>query len=495
MTNPTTTRSASSSTTTRVRRSPTMTGSAALNLLEEDRTTSTSDIVGCCSSSSPTTTMTMNTNTNSSSMGCVGVGVDNGCSRSPSTTDSHTTTTTVSSSSVIPGGPIRDTAYYVSTLCAGVGSGICSSIICAPLDLVRTRLQVWGNLVTTTTTTSSTTAAATAIPKIPTTPIGVIQDILQREGPKGLFRGLGATMVTVPLFWGVYFPLYEETKHYVTTNYPQTNPALVHCGSAVFTGAVADVLCNPLFLIRTRLQTQAMHQPSELSSTSTVQQAMEKGKKQSSSTTQLYKTNPAPPPPPPPTMTMRHTAISLYQTHGLTVFWRGMSANLMGLSHVAIQFPTYEFLKSVARQRRQQEQYEQKRQQRLQGGNDYDDDFDDDEVAVESALDLLIASGLAKMCASLISYPHEVLRSRMMDSRATMTPTLMGTFTEIWNTEGPKGFYRGLPITLFRVIPNCCITFLSYEYLKRWSQDYYQQWQQQQQTTTQPQQQRTQSLR
>jgi solute carrier family 25 folate transporter 32 len=268
----------------------------------------------------------------------------------------------------------------------------------------------------------------------------VVHDILNKEGPRGLFRGLGATMVTVPLFWGVYFPLYEETKHYVSKSYPHAHPSLVHCGSAVFTGAVADVLCNPLFVIRTRLQTQALHQTIESASSSTSPIQMP-----SSTPTKTTMATP----------TMRHTALDLYQTHGPTVFWRGMSANLMGLSHVAIQFPTYEFLKSMAQNSHPTEP--------------------------ESAWELLLASGLAKLCASLISYPHEVLRSRMMDSRATIPPTLIGTARDIWTIEGPKGFYRGLPITLFRVLPNCCITFVSYEYLKRWSQDHYHKWQEQKQ--------------
>jgi solute carrier family 25 (mitochondrial folate transporter), member 32 len=211
------------------------------------------------------------------------------------------------------------------------------------------------------------------------------------------------------------------------------------------------------------LQTQALHIHDP--TTSTPSSSTTTSPPQSTSLSPRSSTNNNP-------TTMRQTAVALYQTHGITVFWRGMSANLMGLSHVAIQFPTYEFLKSMARKRKQEQQQQQQQQY-------YDNDNNDPqrhEEPVESALDLLLASGLAKMCASLISYPHEVLRSRMMDSRATTAPTLIGTFTEIWTTEGPKGLYRGLPITLFRVIPNCCITFLSYEYLKRWSQDHYQQW-------------------
>jgi solute carrier family 25 folate transporter 32 len=287
----------------------------------------------------------------------------------------------------------RDRSHYLSTLAAGVGSGALASILCAPLDLMRTRMQVWGDI-------SSQTSTKEAF-----------QQILQKEGWKGMFRGLGATLVTVPLFWGVYFPLYDETKYYVSTNYPDYHPSLVHMGSAVFTGAVADVICNPCFVVRTRLQTQALHQFADheaLKATGMVQ-----------------------------------TAKDLYRQGGVSIFWRGMTANLIGLSHVAIQFPTYEYLKKNFRDRHE-------------------------DGSPETALELLMASGLAKMCASLLSYPHEVLRSRMMDSRATVAPSLIGTAKHIYASEGVAGFYGGLSVCLLRVIPNSCMTFLSYEMIFRY---------------------------
>jgi solute carrier family 25 folate transporter 32 len=140
---------------------------------------------------------------------------------------------------------------------------------------------------------------------------------------------------------------------------------------------------------------------------------------------------------------MVQTGISLYHKHGPTIFWRGMSANLMGLSHVAVQFPVYEYFKQYSRDRKHGQ--------------------------VETPLELLLSSGLAKMCASILTYPHEVLRSRMMDSRAATAPTLRGTALHIWSKEGLAGFYTGLPITLVRVLPNSCITFLTYELLLRWT--------------------------
>jgi solute carrier family 25 folate transporter 32 len=78
----------------------------------------------------------------------------------------------------------RDRSHYISTLAAGVGSGALASIICAPLDLMRTRMQVWGDISETADKNSRNPKAA-------------FQQILQKEGWKGMFRGLGATLVTV----------------------------------------------------------------------------------------------------------------------------------------------------------------------------------------------------------------------------------------------------------------------------------------------------------
>ena len=172
-------------------------------------------------------------------------------------------------------------------------------------------------------------------------------------------------------------------------------------GSAVLSGAISDVICNPFFAIRTRLQTEALHGTGSHG--------------------------------------IAQTARALYAEAGPLIFWRGMSANLLGLSHVAVQFPIYEQLKKTLRGHKRH----------------------------ESALDVLLASGLSKMTASLLTYPHEVIRSRMMDAR--VKAGFRETCHHIYTTEGWMGFYAGLPVSLIRVIPNTCITFLTYELFSRWA--------------------------
>lgn len=295
--------------------------------------------------------------------------------------------------------PPRDPVYLWSSLIAGVGSGALSSVICAPLDLIRTRLQVRGDL----NMPSSTLRQA-------------FTEIMEKEGWRGYFRGLGASLMTVPAFWGVYFPLYDDMKRRWVVSQPDTPQSLVHCGSAVFAGGVSDFICNPLFVVRTRLQTEALHN-------------MADGSTQRGSSGLLG------------------TAKSLYREGGVLIFWRGMTANLMGLSHVAVQFPVYEYLKTTLVKQRQ-----------LRNKSDETE---------PNAIELFIASGLSKMTASLLTYPHEVIRSRMMDARGAAGTTLMRTAGRVYAQDGVLGFYSGLPVAMIRVIPNCCITFMTYEFMLR----------------------------
>lgn len=186
--------------------------------------------------------------------------------------------------------------------------------------------------------------------------------------------------------------------------------------SAVFAGIVSDVICNPAFVVRVRLQTEALHDMVEC-----------RQRHLPADTRVVPKT-------------IMQTAQSLYKEGGLPIFWRGMTANILGLSHVAVQFPVYEKLKK-----------------RLRADKRH-----------ESASDLLLASSLSKMTASLLTYPHEVIRSRMMDARAAEVG-FVNTCRLIYAKEGFLGFYAGLPVSLIRVLPNTCVTFLSYELLLRWA--------------------------
>jgi solute carrier family 25 (mitochondrial folate transporter), member 32 len=95
---------------------------------------------------------------------------------------------------------------------------------------------------------------------------------------------------------------------------------------------------------------------------------------------------------------------------------------------------------------------------------------------------LIFSSISAKIVAASITYPHEVIRARMMDGRIpihnsgtttsaiptnTSTNSLWKTLLHIVRYEGIKALWTGLRVNLIRIVPSTTATFLSYEYLSR----------------------------
>jgi Mitochondrial carrier protein len=87
--------------------------------------------------------------------------------------------------------------FYCSWI-AGVSSGAVSSVLVAPLDVLRTQWQVIGS------SSSSLSSVGGNSSISHQKPSNLVATIWKREGIAGFFRGLTATLLTVPAFWGIY---------------------------------------------------------------------------------------------------------------------------------------------------------------------------------------------------------------------------------------------------------------------------------------------------
>lgn len=80
---------------------------------------------------------------------------------------------------------------------AGAGAGLVASVVTCPLDVVKTRLQ------------------AQALARHAKEYEGVratVARILKQSGLRGLYRGLGPTILGYLPTWGIYFTVYDEVK-------------------------------------------------------------------------------------------------------------------------------------------------------------------------------------------------------------------------------------------------------------------------------------------
>lgn len=223
--------------------------------------------------------------------------------------------------------------------------------------------------------------------------------------------------------------------------------------AALTGGACSTMVTNPIWVIKTRLMSQ--------------------------SSTRSASTHSRPP------WHYRNTldaARKMYRTEGVKSFYSGLTPALLGLTHVAIQFPLYEvFKEKFTGLKPGEKESEEDRKSHFYG--------------------LSFAVFLSKVCASTATYPHEVVRTRLqtqqrsapsqasdavslgLDSSRNHGHPLRGassnemtnllryrgtiqTCKAILAEEGWRGFYAGLGTNLIRAVPSAMTTILTFEYLK-----------------------------
>jgi solute carrier family 25 (mitochondrial folate transporter), member 32 len=164
----------------------------------------------------------------------------------------------------------------------------------------------------------------------------------------------------------------------------------------------------------------------------------------------------------------------MYSSEGVLSFYSGLTPALLGLSHVAVQFPAYEYLRK---------KFTGQDMGHMGEGN-----------AQRHWLGVLSASILSKVMASSATYPHEVIRTRLQTQRRPtagseylqglgVTPPgqkgsnssaaapevkyrgVLMTFRTILREEGWRAFYAGMGVNMMRAVPAATVTMMTYEYV------------------------------
>ena len=137
----------------------------------------------------------------------------------------------------------KDPPSYKSVALGGIGTGALQSLLLSPVELIKIRLQLQN--------TNQSKESGTS-------PLKVTKNIWRREGLRGIYRGLGITIIRDAPSHGVYFWTYEfmkEQLHPGCRKHGQEslNTMLVSGGLA---GVASWVCCYPIDVVKTRLQAQ-----------------------------------------------------------------------------------------------------------------------------------------------------------------------------------------------------------------------------------------------
>ncbi|XP_061368197.1 nicotinamide adenine dinucleotide transporter 1, chloroplastic isoform X2 [Gastrolobium bilobum] len=280
---------------------------------------------------------------------------------------------------------------------AGAAAGAIAATFVCPLDVIKTRLQVHG------------------LPPAQKGSIIVssLKNIVRTEGFRGMYRGLSPTILALLPNWAVYFTVYEQLKGLLRSHDGCNELSTIgNIIAAAGAGAATAISTNPLWVVKTRLQTQGMR-PDVV-----------------------------------PYKSVLSALTRISREEGMRGLYSGIVPSLAGVSHVAIQFPAYEKIKSYMAEK--------------------------DKTTVDklSPGSVAISSSISKVIASVMTYPHEVIRSRLQEqghakSNGTRYAGVVDCTRKVFQKEGIAGFYRGCATNLLRTTPSAVITFTSYEMIHR----------------------------
>lgn len=287
----------------------------------------------------------------------------------------------------------RDIAKFL----AGGLAGSVSAFFTNPLEVLRTRVQASG---------SGRTGRSI---------VAVARSIIKVDGLKGLYNGLGVSLIGSLPSRSIYFSTYATTKDFLTRALRKDSP-IIHLVSAVAAGATSNFVMSPLWVVRTRIQLNARQYRGYLDA-----------------------------------------CLQILKHEGVSGFYRGFSASLWGTSEAAIHFVLYEHLKNIQRQRLMR--IRQQQGHHVSGTPEL------------SPLAYTLTAAASKLFASMATYPHERVRVLMREvPKIGCTPkyrTMIQSLRLIVKEEGWAALYRGMGCHLCRTVPNTAIMFLSYEIISK----------------------------
>ncbi|XP_031255625.1 peroxisomal nicotinamide adenine dinucleotide carrier [Pistacia vera] len=311
---------------------------------------------------------------------------------------------------------------------AGAGGGIIAQLITYPLQTVNTRQQTERDL------------------KKEKRKLGTVEQMCQvvkHEGWERLYGGLAPSLVGTAASQGVYYYFYQIFRNRAEAKALEHKRKGFGDGSvgmfsslvvAALAGCVNVLLTNPIWVVVTRMQTHTKvskkSQPSQIEAVTqdeVIPAALE-----------------------PPPYGTSHVIQEIYGEAGFWGFWKGVFPTLIMVSNPSIQFMLYETMLKKLKKRRTLSKKDNKG---------------------VTALEIFLLGALAKLGATVVTYPLLVVKSRLQakqfktgDKRHQYKGT-MDAILKMIRYEGFNGFYKGMSTKIVQSVLAAAVLFMVKEEL------------------------------
>ena len=305
--------------------------------------------------------------------------------------------------------------------------GMTSATLTSPLDVLKTRLQsdfYQAQILATRTAGGIPPPSALSIPRSALLhfqeTFQILFSVHKIEGWRALFKGLGPNLVGVVPARAINFYTYGNGKRIISERFNNGQEASwVHLCAAVVAGVTTGTATNPIWLVKTRLQLDKNN-----------------AERAGSFSSRQY----------------RNSIDCIRQTvraEGFKGLYRGLSASYLGVTESTLQWVLYERMKA----------YLSIREARIAALGRTPTLWDE----TVSWTGKVGAAGTAKFFAALVTYPHEVIRTRLRQAPQANGQMkyhgIVHCFRTVWKEEGMVSLYGGLTPHMLRVVPSAAIMF------------------------------------
>ncbi|OCK81073.1 mitochondrial uncoupling protein 2 [Lepidopterella palustris CBS 459.81] len=296
-----------------------------------------------------------------------------------------------------PGG--KKPASAATNLIAGGGAGMMEALVCHPLDTIKVRMQL------------SRRAQRPGIKRRGFIATG--SEIIKRETPLGLYKGLGAVLTGIVPKMAIRFTSYEWYKQLLADKDGRVSGQSTFMAglAAGITEAVAVV--TPMEVVKIRLQAQhhSMADPLDV----------------------------------PKYRNAAHALYTVVKEEGIGALYRGVSLTALRQgSNQAVNFTAYSEFRAAL--------------QKWQNTTDL------------PSYQTMIIGLVSGAMGPLSNAPIDTIKTRLQKTPAEPGQTSIQRITNImkdmWKQEGSRSFYKGITPRVMRVAPGQAVTFTVYEYLK-----------------------------